>query len=231
MSVALFLAIIILLGVNPSCDAQGALKKFGKTVVGVIIGAGESSMEYTKEVDNRDWDDLARNINYDMQEEQKQPIISDNEPYSSLVHIEKSQKVNKQENTKQNGSIRRGNINQNSYSNDIYSINRVEESSNWLTEEMPEYDGGMEAMYLFLRSELNYPRIAVKKNIQGTVLLEFVVECDGSITNVKPIVSLCPRCDKEAIRVVKKMPKWKPGILRGKPIRCYFNLPIRFTLK
>lgn len=182
-SATLFLAIIISLGVKPSCDAQVVLKKFGEKVVGVITGAGESSIEYTKDVDKRDWDDIAKNINNDTQEEQKQTIASENESFY------------------------------------------------WLAEELPEYIGGMDAMYLFLRSELNYPRTAVKKNIQGTVLLEFVVECDGSITNVKPLVSLCPKCDKEAIRVVKKMPKWKPGIVMGKPIRCQFNLPIRFALQ
>lgn len=98
-------------------------------------------------------------------------------------------------------------------------------------EEMPEYIGGMEAMYSFLKNELQYPEVARNNNIQGTVLLEFVVERDGSVSNVKPLVSLYPECDAEAIRVVKKMPKWKPGKQMGKPVRCYFNLPIRFTLQ
>jgi protein TonB len=98
-------------------------------------------------------------------------------------------------------------------------------------EEMPEYIGGMEAMYAFLKNELQYPEVARNNNIQGTVLLEFVVERDGSVSNVKPLVSLYPECDAEAIRVVKKMPKWKPGKQMGKPVRCYFNLPIRFTLQ
>lgn len=98
-------------------------------------------------------------------------------------------------------------------------------------EEMPEYVGGMEAMYAFLKNELQYPEAARNNGIQGTVLLEFVVERDGSVSNVKPLVSLFPECDAEAIRVVKKMPKWKPGKQMGKPVRCYFNLPIRFTLQ
>ena len=98
-------------------------------------------------------------------------------------------------------------------------------------EKMPEYVGGMEAMYSFLKNELQYPEVARNNNIQGTVLLEFVIERDGSVSNVKPLVSLYPECDAEAIRVVKKMPKWKPGEQMGKPVRCYFNLPIRFTLQ
>lgn len=98
-------------------------------------------------------------------------------------------------------------------------------------EEMPEFVGGMEAMYSFLQKELTYPEVARNNGIQGTVVLEFVVERDGSVSNVKPLVSLFPECDAEAIRVVKKMPKWKPGKQMGKPVRCYFNLPIRFTLQ
>ena len=98
-------------------------------------------------------------------------------------------------------------------------------------DEMPEYVGGMDAMYSFLRKELTYPEVARINNTQGTVLLEFVIERDGSISNVRPLVSLSPECDAEAIRVVKKMPKWKPGKDKDKPVRCYFNLPIRFTLQ
>ena len=98
-------------------------------------------------------------------------------------------------------------------------------------EKMPEYDGGMEAMYAFLKNELVYPEFARNNNIQGTVLIEFVVERDGRVSNVKPLVSVSPECDAEAIRVVKKMPKWHPGEQMGKPVRCYYNLPIRFTLQ
>lgn len=98
-------------------------------------------------------------------------------------------------------------------------------------DEMPEYVGGMDAMYSFLRNELQYPEEARVNGIQGTVLLEFVIERDGSVSNIKPLVSLFPECDAEAVRVVKKMPKWRPGKQDGKPVRCYFNLPIRFTLQ
>ncbi len=98
-------------------------------------------------------------------------------------------------------------------------------------EEMPEYIGGNEAMYSFLQKELIYPEFARNNSIQGTVLVEFVVERDGSVSNARVIVSQHPELDNEAIRVVKKMPKWKPGKQMGKAVRCYFNLPIRFTLQ
>ena len=97
-------------------------------------------------------------------------------------------------------------------------------------ETMPEFPGGMEAMYAYLQKEIKYPKSAINKKIEGTVLIEFVIEKDGKVTNVKPLVPLSSECDSEAIRVVKKMPKWKPGTNDGKPVRCYFNLPIRFKL-
>lgn len=97
-------------------------------------------------------------------------------------------------------------------------------------EEMPEFVGGQEEMYKFLQNELQYPEVARTNGIQGVVMIEFVVERDGSISNVKAIVPLYPDCDQEAIRVIKKMPKWKPGKSMGKPVRCFFQIPVRFIL-
>ncbi len=98
------------------------------------------------------------------------------------------------------------------------------------TEEMPEYPGGMDALNLFLKNEIQYPQMARDNNIQGIVLIEFVVEKDGRVTNAKVINSLFPDCDKEAIRGVLAMPKWKPGKNNGKAVRCYYRLPVRFTM-
>lgn len=97
-------------------------------------------------------------------------------------------------------------------------------------EVMPEFPGGLDSLYSFLQKELEYPKIAIDNGIQGTVLVEFVVEVDGHVSNAKTLISLSQECDKEAIRCVMSMPKWKPGYSNGKPERCYFNLPIRFTL-
>lgn len=98
-------------------------------------------------------------------------------------------------------------------------------------EKMPEYVGGMEALYAFLRDNLVYPEVARNNGIQGTAVIEFVVERDGSISNVKTLVPLFPECDAEAIRVIKKLPKWKPGEQMGKPVRVFYNIPVRFTLQ
>lgn len=96
-------------------------------------------------------------------------------------------------------------------------------------EKMPEFIGGPDALYAFLQKNLEYPQSARDNNIEGTVLIEFVVERNGSVSNAKVIVPLFPACDQEAIRVVQMLPKWKPGEQMGKPVRVYFNLPIKFT--
>ena len=98
------------------------------------------------------------------------------------------------------------------------------------TEEMPEYPGGPEALNAFITRELKYPEVARKNGITGTVLVEFVVEKDGSISNAKTKVPLFPDCDKEAIRCVMAMPKWKPGKSMGKPVRCSYQVPVTFRL-
>jgi protein TonB len=97
-------------------------------------------------------------------------------------------------------------------------------------EEMPEYVGGMDAMYAFLQSNLKYPEVARNNGIAGQVFIEFVVERDGSISDVRVLVGVYPELDQEAVRVVRSMPKWKPGKQMGKAVRCYFNIPIRFTI-
>ncbi|MCR4826787.1 MAG: energy transducer TonB [Bacteroidales bacterium] len=97
-------------------------------------------------------------------------------------------------------------------------------------EEMPEFPGGMDSLYAFLAREIQYPPIAKDNGITGTVLVEFVVEEDGRVTNAKVKVPLFPECDKEAVRAVMSMPKWKPGKSMGKPVRCYYQVPVTFRL-
>ncbi|MBR4134959.1 MAG: energy transducer TonB [Bacteroidales bacterium] len=96
--------------------------------------------------------------------------------------------------------------------------------------EQPEFPGGMEALNLFLRNEIQYPQMARDNNIQGIVLVEFVVEKDGRVSNAKVVNSLFPDCDKEAVRGIMAMPKWKPAKNNGRPVRCYFKVPVRFTM-
>ena len=97
-------------------------------------------------------------------------------------------------------------------------------------EKMPEFPGGEQALYEFLAKNIKYPQAAKDSNIQGKVFVQFVVEKDGSITNAKVGRDIGGGCGEEALRVVKMMPKWKPGDQRGVKIRTQFNLPITFSL-
>jgi TonB family protein len=105
-----------------------------------------------------------------------------------------------------------------------------EDSPMKFVEEMPEFPGGMDSLQAFLAREIQYPPVAKNNGITGTVLIEFVVEKDGSVANAKVKVPLFPECDKEACRAVMSMPKWKPGKNMGKPVRCYFQVPVTFRL-
>lgn len=97
-------------------------------------------------------------------------------------------------------------------------------------EDQPGYPGGDEARLSYLRDNIKYPEMAKESGIQGTVYVTFVVEKDGSISNVKILRGIGGGCDEEAVRVIKNMPKWKPGKQRGRPVRAQFNMPIRFIL-
>ncbi|GAB4377284.1 MAG: energy transducer TonB [Salibacteraceae bacterium] len=102
-----------------------------------------------------------------------------------------------------------------------------------IVEENAEFPGGEAALFKYLSENTKYPSIAKEAGIQGVVYVQFVIEADGSINPdlIEVIRSVHPALDAEAVRVVKSMPKWKPGKQRGKPVRMYFKLPFRFTLK
>ncbi len=97
-------------------------------------------------------------------------------------------------------------------------------------EDQPTYPGGDKARLEYLRNNIKYPEMAKESGIQGTVYVTFVVEKDGSISHVKVLRGIGGGCDEEAVRVIKNMPKWKPGKQRGRPVRAQFNMPIRFIL-
>jgi len=94
---------------------------------------------------------------------------------------------------------------------------------------MPEYPGGMEALYSFLRQNLVPSEKAKKQGIEGTLLVEFVVTETGKIGDIKVIIPLHPEYEKEAIRVIKEMPNWKPAEQNGKAVAVTFRLPIMFS--
>lgn len=100
-----------------------------------------------------------------------------------------------------------------------------------VVEVMPQFPGGQIAMLQYLMKNIKYPEQAMKEGIQGRVTVRFIVEKDGSISDVKPVLSVHPLLNKEAVRVVESMPKWSPGKHNGKPVRVRFNLPVMFKLK
>lgn len=99
-----------------------------------------------------------------------------------------------------------------------------------VVEVMPQFPGGQIAMMKYIMENMKYPEQAMKEGIQGRVAVRFIVEKDGSISDVKPILSVHPLLNKEAVRVVESMPKWTPGKQNGKPVRVRFNLPVMFKL-
>ena len=100
-----------------------------------------------------------------------------------------------------------------------------------VVEQMPSYPGGMGALMQYLSSNIKYPAIAEENGIQGRVICTFVVERDGSITDVRIAKSVDPSLDKEAMRVVSKMPKWIPGKQNGSAVRVKYTLPVTFRLQ
>lgn len=107
----------------------------------------------------------------------------------------------------------------------------VEQEIFQIVEEMPSFPGGDQKMMEYVAKNIKYPQIARETGVQGKVFVNFVVEPDGSVSNVKILRGIGGGCDEEAMRVVKSMPKWKPGKQRGKPVRVSYNLPVNFRLQ
>jgi protein TonB len=98
-------------------------------------------------------------------------------------------------------------------------------------EQQPDYPGGMTALRDFLSKNLTYPRAAASAGVSGKVFVSFVVNTDGSLTDIQVLKGIGFGCDEEAVRVMQKMPHWKPGKQSGRTVRVKFNLPISFTLE
>ena len=96
-------------------------------------------------------------------------------------------------------------------------------------DQMPEFPGGMEALNTYLRNNIRYPQEAQKAGIQGQVIIQFIVSKDGSITDAEVVESVDPQLDAEGLRLIKNMPRWKPGMRKGQAIRVKQTLPIRFA--
>jgi len=117
----------------------------------------------------------------------------------------------------------------NSYSDPAKAYN-AETGVYTVVEQMPEYPGGMNAMMSYLSSNITYPQQAKNDTVTGRVFINFIIEKDGSVTNVKVLRGIGSGCDEEAVRVISSMPKWKPGVQNGEAVRVSYNIPIKFAL-
>jgi protein TonB len=99
-----------------------------------------------------------------------------------------------------------------------------------VVEQMPEFPDREPAMFKYLAESFQYPESAAEEEIQGKVFVQFIVERDGSITEVKVLRGVHPLLDREVVRVIKSMPAWKPGKQNGEPVRVRYNLPFNCVL-
>jgi len=96
---------------------------------------------------------------------------------------------------------------------------------------MPEYPGGLGEFYKFIAKSIVYPKIALDSGIVGSVYITFTILEDGTTGGLKILKGLCCGCNEETIRVLQMMPKWTPGILKGKPVKTVMTFPIRFKMQ
>ena len=109
---------------------------------------------------------------------------------------------------------------------------KVEETKVFdVVEQMPSFPGGQAAMMSWLGSNIHYPPVAQENGVEGRVVCQFVVEPDGSISGVKVVRGVDPSLDREAVNVIKRMPKWIPGKQNGSAVRVKFTLPVTFKLQ
>ena len=100
-----------------------------------------------------------------------------------------------------------------------------------IADNMPEFPGGMIACLQYLARNIKYPVTAQKEGAQGKVIVQMVIEKDGSVDHVSIVRSITPELDAEAARVVKSMPKWKPATVKDKAVRCRYTVPVTFKLQ
>ena len=116
---------------------------------------------------------------------------------------------------------------------DTAQIKNVEstEKTFEVVEQMPTFSGGDAALMKYLSENIKYPKAAEKAGEQGRVVVNFIVEKDGAISNVNVVRSVTPTLDAEAVRVIKAMPKWVPGKQDGQSVRVKYNVPVSFRLQ
>lgn len=129
----------------------------------------------------------------------------------------------------QEGSLDRNAVSEGVATNNV--ITETEDKPSFGVEQMPLFPGGEKELMAFISKNLKYPAIASDNGIQGRVVLRFVVSKTGDVTDVQILKGLDPACDKEAVRVVKAMPRWIPGRQNGRNVPVYYTLPVTYRLQ
>lgn len=111
------------------------------------------------------------------------------------------------------------------------SANVTNDSVYTKVEKMAEFPGGINGMFNFLSRNIKYPESAQQKDIQGCVVIKFIIDTDGKVIDPKVIESVDPALDAEALRIVSIMPVWQPGINDGVPVKSYYTMPVHFRLQ
>ncbi len=114
---------------------------------------------------------------------------------------------------------------------EVIAEEKVEEQVFDVVEQMPQFPGGDAALFEYLSKNIKYPAVAEENGVQGRVIVKFVVEKDGSIAKVQVVRSVDPSLDKEAVRVIKSMPRWQPGKQNGKSVSVNYTVPVTFRLQ
>ena len=223
---------------SPKADLES--KKLTFTLIGLVVSLFIiwRVFEY-KSYDKQTFDDLQRTVEV-MEEEmveitkQEQPKVQPPQPKPQVTQIEiVEDDVEVEDEIDINAEVDQDEVIEEYEFTppEIEEEEIVEAEIFKVVEEMPEFPGGAAKMMEYIQKNMKYPMMARESDIQGRVFVNFVVEPDGSISNVTVMRGIGGGCDEEALRVVQSMPNWKPGKQRGSAVRCSFTVPIIFKLQ
>lgn len=162
------------------------------------------------------------------QEEQKPEPVEQPQQTTQLEIVDNEVET---EDIKINAEVEQNEVIEEYVAPEVVEEDVVEQEIFQIVEEMPQFPGGEQKLMEFVAKNIKYPQIARETGIQGRVFVGFVVEPDGSISNVKLLRGIGGGCDEEAMRVIKSLPKWKPGKQRGKAVRVSYQIPVFFKLQ
>ena len=213
-------------------------KKVMFTQIGLIIALLIAWLAFEhKSYDKRELDESLLNrevvldeemVEITKQEEQKPQPVEQPQQTTQLEIVDDNVET---EDININAEVEQNEIIEEYVAPEVVEEEVVEQEIFQIVEEMPAFPGGEQKLMEYVAKNIKYPQIARETGIQGRVFIGFVVEPDGSVSNVKLLRGIGGGCDEEAMRVVKSMPKWTPGKQRGKAVRVSYQIPVMFKLQ